>query len=72
MGTFIKCKMCGEKIEIMRNKNNKKVPINIEPSVIIDKVTRKYKQVRLNHFVTCCRRQEEIKAWNNLLKDDEE
>jgi thymidine kinase len=53
MGIFIKCKRCGEAIEMVRNKNNRKIPMNIEPSVVVDKDTREYKSIRLNHFVTC-------------------
>jgi len=55
MGIFRKCKNCGEVVEFVFNKNHKRVPLNIKPEVVMDKGTRKYVQVRTNHFVTCCK-----------------
>ena len=53
MGTFANCRWCGERIEFVLNKSHKKVPLNIEPDVVIDKRTRELLHVRVSHFTTC-------------------
>lgn len=55
MGTFANCKICGERIEFVFNKNHKKVPLNIEPSILLNKDTRTLQHIRVSHFVTCCK-----------------
>jgi len=61
MGTFGTCKNCGEPVEFVFNKNHKRVPINIVPSIQYSKYTGKYVHVRLNHFVTCGKKQKQNK-----------
>ena len=55
MGIFVNCKKCGERIELVFNRNHKRVPLNIKPSVVTDNNTRILKRMRVSHFVTCCK-----------------
>jgi len=53
MGTITDCNKCGEKIEWIFNMSHKKIPINVSPSIQLDKATGRYVHVRVSHFVTC-------------------
>jgi hypothetical protein len=55
MGTFANCRVCGERIEFVLNKNHKKIPLNIMPSILLNKYTRRLEQARVSHFTTCCK-----------------
>ena len=54
MGIFVNCKNCGERIELILSKNKKRVPYNIEPSIIVN-AKKELVQARLSHFTTCCK-----------------
>jgi hypothetical protein len=48
-----KCKKCGAGIEFVQTKKGRLMPVDVNESIVKNKITGEDESVKLSHFATC-------------------